>query len=186
MPFADDPAPDHVFLDVEATGLLDPSYPISVGIARCDGTSAVRLIRPHASWSAIRWDPASVGIHGLTRERVEAEGLPVEEVAAWLNAECGGRITCSDAPPWDAAWLVTLFRAAFPEGGVRPDFALSDCDVCAFRALHRAMPWLGRDALLRRYATIVEDVTRRFPHTHRADEDALARAMVHRECALAS
>lgn len=175
----ENPHPDLIFVDCEATGLTRPSHPISIGLATCDGRTEYRLVRPHESWSSIRWDPASNAIHGLDPEVVRKDGLPVGDVADWLNGACAGRVVCSDAPTWEAYWLGALFSAA----KVKAAFAVSD----AFAILGRDMGAArGRRPLSPETATaLFQRVSARvsisFPHTHRADEDALSAAMIHRE-----
>ena len=59
------------------------SYPIEVGIAR-KGQARSWLIRPHDDWAGWHWSAEAEALHGLSRDRVEREGLPVETVLAEL------------------------------------------------------------------------------------------------------
>lgn len=118
---------DIAFIDVEASALIN-GYPISVGWfslgsnGLADGTGWSALIRPDPNWLAVgNWDANAQHIHGITLERLIAEGLPAAEVAARLNADLGARAAVlSDQPGHDKAWLSELHLAA----GVPTTYAL--------------------------------------------------------------
>lgn len=171
MPRKSNPYPEFVFVDCESTGLARPSYPIEVGIARCDGGSEGHLVRPSPSWSGIAWDPAALPIHNLTREQVERDGKDPRWVAEWLNRELAGKTACSDNPHFEAYWLGVLFHAA----GVEPAFGLEDTYSLVSAALISTQgDASGFDALRER-------VRREAPYVHRAAADALFWATMFRE-----
>lgn len=86
------------------------SFPIEVGIA--DGVmSRSWLIRPHESWAGWDWTAEAEGLHGLSRERITLEGLPVAIVLAELAAAARGRRIVADSLI-DQYWLHTLATAA--------------------------------------------------------------------------
>ena len=99
-----------IMLDVEASGFGRGSYPIEIGLAFPDGTSVAYLLRPEPDW--VHWDEGAEEVHGLPRSKLLAEGRPVLEVAALLNAQLAGNRVYSDAWGFDAAWVARLFDAA--------------------------------------------------------------------------
>ncbi|SFR96097.1 hypothetical protein [Sphingomonas jatrophae] len=86
------------------------SYPIEVGI--CDERGArAWLIRPAPDWAGWDWTAEAEALHGITRERLAAEGLPVARVLGELAAAVHGRRLVADSY-LDARWLDTLAAAA--------------------------------------------------------------------------
>lgn len=111
---------DIAFLDVEASGPGELTFPVEVGWAFPDGRCEAHLIRPAALWLGLRWDPAAEELHGLSLERLLNEGEDVAAVAWRLNAALAGKRVHSDAPLADQAWLDALFR----EAGCEQEFVL--------------------------------------------------------------
>jgi DNA polymerase III epsilon subunit-like protein len=98
------------FLDFEASSLdLIASYPIEVGVCLPDGSLHSWLIQPHVLW--LDWSESAERVHGITRETLEKEGLPIREVALALNEILSGQVFC-DAWTFDSFWMHRLFRAA--------------------------------------------------------------------------
>lgn len=99
-------------IDFEASCLPrhGKSFPIEVAIA-AEGSARRWLIRPHESWADWDWTAEAEALHGLSRVRVMAEGLPVETVLAELTAAAGDAQIVSDSPI-DQYWLDCLARAA--------------------------------------------------------------------------
>ncbi|RDB44908.1 hypothetical protein DU490_01075 [Halomonas sp. DQ26W] len=143
-------------LDIEASGFGRGSYPIEIGLARADGSSYAFLIQPLEEWT--HWDPKAELLHGISRARLKREGLPVQQVARWLNDELGNiGIAYSDSWGYDNTWLSLLFHHA----GMLPAFRLE-----ALRILlkdHQLALWhVAREALIQELGI----------HRHRAAEDA--------------
>lgn len=86
------------------------SFPIEVGIAD-DRISRSWLIRPHRDWWGWDWTERAQALHGLTRARIDDEGLPVDEVLAQLTEAVAGRRVVADSRI-DQYWLDTLAAAA--------------------------------------------------------------------------
>ena len=86
------------------------SFPIEVAIA-AGGSARSWLIRPHESWADWDWTAEAQALHGLSRARVTAEGLPVETVLAELTEAAGDARIIADSPI-DQYWLDCLARAA--------------------------------------------------------------------------
>ena len=99
-----------VFLDFEASSLGKDSYPIEVAWIFEDGRSRSMLIRPAEAWTD--WSFEAERVHGLARRQLEAEGVPVDQVADEMIKALGGQELHASAPSWDGKWLSVLLRAA--------------------------------------------------------------------------
>ena len=86
------------------------SFPIEVGIAG-GGWAQSWLIRPDESWAGWDWTDEAQKLHGLTLDRVQREGLPVEAVLDRLVAVMDGCRAVADSVI-DQYWLETLAQAA--------------------------------------------------------------------------
>ncbi|MBI1366917.1 MAG: hypothetical protein GC153_13300 [Alphaproteobacteria bacterium] len=115
-------AAKRAFIDLEASGLGAKSWPVEVGWAFETGEPTSMLVRPDNSWSDDAWDPKAEALHGLSRDRLEREGRPAQDVCAAMNAALAGCEVYSDAPDWDGFWLFRLYSAA----GAKQAFALRD------------------------------------------------------------
>lgn len=106
-------------LDIEASGFGRGSYPIEIGLARADGSSCAFLVLPLNEWT--HWDPKAELLHGISRARLLREGLPIDQVARWLNDELGEiGLAYSDSWGYDNTWMSLLFHHA----GMLPAFRL--------------------------------------------------------------
>lgn len=157
-----------IFLDFEASSLSDASYPVEVGW--CDhaltrGWST--LIRPHPAWT--EWGVAAEQLHGLTRERIEHDGLSLADVMERLNADLAGQEIVSDNPEWERFWLNRLAAAA----GVAPAFTIADVSFEAVLTVAIQQAKTGApDVLL--VKLLQRDVGAR---PHRALDDAIGNAL---------
>lgn len=163
-----------VFLDVESSGIARGSFPIEIGWA-WPAPDAARLrarsllIRPEPAWLAREgaWDPAAVPVHGLTLERLQAEGIGTAEACDVLDAALEGQVVATDtgAGGWDDDWLALLYEAAgrTPRGwaiaekpsGSHVAQRLRELGLAPTAIRPALKPWLPQ-------------------HTHAAAEDALA------------
>jgi hypothetical protein len=102
-----------IAIDFEASCLPrhGRSFPIEVGIASGDGLARSWIIRPHDSWAAWDWTAEAEALHGLTRARILAEGLPAGQVLRELENAVRGRRLVADSAI-DQYWLDTLAHAA--------------------------------------------------------------------------
>jgi len=105
-----------VAFDFEASALAH-GFPVSIGVAKSDGTMYHALIRPDDEWLTpeFTWDPIAANIHGYTIKRLRAEGLPPAQVVDELNALFADEMLASDAPAHDTNWMRELNYAA---GGI--------------------------------------------------------------------
>lgn len=99
-----------VFIDFEASSLdLVSSYPIEVGICFPNGETQSWLIKPHVLWKD--WSEKAARIHGITRDKLQAEGYEISEVVEALNRILKGTVYC-DAWAFDSFWLHRLYKTA--------------------------------------------------------------------------
>ncbi len=98
-------------IDIEASGLHFDSYPIEVAVLLGDECRSW-LIKPEPGWRY--WCRTAESMHGIRRETLEKEGLPVIDVVKQLNRFLTGfsGVLYSDADRWDADWIDTLYYAA--------------------------------------------------------------------------
>lgn len=133
------------------------SFPIEVGIAR-DGRARSWLIKPHDSWSDWDWTREAEALHGLSRERIEREGQPVQAVLEELTAEVSDCRLVADSVI-DQYWLETLSHAA----EATPPAAID----------HVTLLLDEHGACERRISAAVAAANARHPLRHRAASDAL-------------
>lgn len=172
--FSDNPFPELVFVDCEASSLFRPSFPVEVGVARCDGNAEGYLVKPVPAWDDYEWAPESEKIHGIARSEAEQHGRSVEWHAQWLNEQFRDKVILSDNPDYEAYWLGELFDAA----SVIPEFEitysvpiLKDFVFDAFGPTIQSVDHIN---------AMSQIVMKQFPVTHRAPDDALFWAMLFR------
>lgn len=98
------------FVDFEASSLNASSYPIEVGWIREDGSGEAYLIRPEADWTD--WSCEAYELHGISREKLLAEGLTAACVARRVSSVLSEHDLFSDAPAQDTYWLTVLLDTA--------------------------------------------------------------------------
>ena len=96
-------------IDVEASGFGRGSYPIEIGVALENGTTACFLIHPQPQWTS--WDQEAERVHGISRRQLLEHGRPAAEVAAALNHLLHGKTLYTDAWAYDNSWIGKLFDA---------------------------------------------------------------------------
>ena len=112
------PPQSPVFIDFEASSLdLVSSYPIEVGVCFPNGETQSWLIKPHVLWKD--WSEKAARIHGISRDKLLAEGHEISEVVAALNRILKGTVYC-DAWAFDSFWLHRLYKTA----KVEPSFEM--------------------------------------------------------------
>ena len=96
------------FLDIEASGLGNTSYPIEIAWNNSNGEILKRLIKPSSDWTS--WDPEAECIHGITREEIEQDGISVDDMCSLIKESLTGITVYSDAPELERFWLNRLFQ----------------------------------------------------------------------------
>lgn len=157
------------FVDVEASGLHKTSYPIEVAWCGLDLLPVSMLIRPMPQWGLQDWSLESEKVHGISRDQLFDEGVEARACAESVAGALAGRMVFSDAPRFDASWLMTLFSAA----GVRPGFDLREVEDAQALCARKAERPLSS---IEQMYSIMEDVGGVYRHTHRAGDDSLRMA----------
>lgn len=178
-----------LFLDLEASGLGEGSFPIEVGWAWLDGDSGSLLIRPSSEWDLEQWQDEAKALHGISLSDLQRAGSHPRDVADHLNAmvllEGDPVVVVSDAPDYDQLWLDKLFletpapqafrlvddehlrRARF---GATPDPGAAE--MAAAEPVHRAEPDAVR--LRARWLRLIEAQLR--PHGRARGDPARPRS----------
>ena len=169
-----------VFLDFEASSLSDDSYPIEVAWAAEDGSSEQHLIRPAPAWND--WDASAQKVHGISRERLLAEGEGHDAVARRTLDALAPHEVYVTAPSWDGKWMSVLLRSA---GLPRHALRLKDADEAHLEAAKAAIGSALPDGevtgtALRLIAQARRQTTPQ-PPAHRALADAEAELSLWRE-----
>lgn len=115
--------PIPTIIDVEASGFGSLSYPIEVGVINQSSKRFCNLIKPQNDWT--HWDTEAELLHGISRELLAKNGLPVELVCHQLNQFLMGQVVYSDGWVVDVTWLIKLFHAA----NVRMQFHVSSLEM---------------------------------------------------------
>ncbi|NMT63470.1 3'-5' exonuclease [Marinobacter orientalis] len=100
-------------LDIEASGLVDESYPIEIAWVSLDGSETFStLINPESAGGWDHWDNyAETEIHGISRQHCCERGKDVVVVAQRVEKLLLGHPVFSDAPYQDQRWLSRLFES---------------------------------------------------------------------------
>lgn len=99
---------DLYFIDVEASGFGEASYPIEVGYVH-ENKKFCALIKPLPEWT--HWDPSAEKLHGISRQLLEQHGKPADAVCRLMNEELAHKTLYTDAWANDKVWLWKLFSS---------------------------------------------------------------------------
>lgn len=146
------------FLDIEASGIHQDSYPIEIAWCDTEGNCDEFLISPAAQWR--HWSYEAERLHGISRAQLSNQGLDICTACLRLNDHLGCEFVYSDAEEADSQWLNKLFQAA----GVEPFFTL--IDIYDLQAILNAHSFVT-----------LHKIIRANPPPHRALKDARRLAM---------
>jgi hypothetical protein len=152
------------YLDIEATGLEEGSYPIQFGWCGLDLEPKTVFVKPHSSWPRDMFTEEAFNIHKIEYEYLLTNGSDVEIVSTVLNGHLKGKSVGVDSPGWDGYWTLRLFEAS----RVKPQFLLDHVEHIGKKIAPIANRWC-----ISNYHSLNEAVDEMFPHTHKAHEDAL-------------
>ena len=100
-------------LDFEASSLSAVSWPIEIGLSWIDKDAVQTwssLICPAVAWDLSDWSPQSAAVHNIPFLNLEPAPSVADVTQAFLKA-LGARCLVSDAPEFEARWLIKLFCA---------------------------------------------------------------------------
>lgn len=146
---------DIIFLDCEASGLSNFSYPIEIGWKNGLGIGHNILIKPAIDWS--HWDFESEKIHGISRDYLKENGVEFRKAATEIQSHLYGKLVMSDASSFDEFWCNRLFV----EANINKGFAVQN--IWAF-LYDMGIPAENLPTLKQRAKDIAQP-------THRTDED---------------
>jgi hypothetical protein len=156
-----------VFLDFEASSLSKQSYPVEVAWVFEDGRSRSFLIRPAHDWTD--WSSQAQAIHGISRELLEKEGVPVSVIADEMVETLSHHDLYASAPSWDGKWMSALLRAAgHPRHALRLQRSDEAFLACAHAGLGRSN---SEEDMVRLVNGVIEQTAPASP-AHRALPDA--------------
>ena len=121
--------PYPAFLDIEASGLYDESYPVEIAWCNRSGKVSAHLIRPSDDWN--HWDAKAAEIHGISRQQLFQDGMEARDLCELVRQFLAGRTVYTDAPSLDRMWLDRLFTAG--EGRRCPLLVLGISEIPEFR-----------------------------------------------------
>lgn len=98
-----------LYIDIEASGLEEESYPIEIAWNNASGVITSHLIKPLPEWS--HWNQEAEKAHGISRELLESEGIAPAEMCRLLRQDLHGRRLYSDATLLEKMWLNRLFQS---------------------------------------------------------------------------
>lgn len=132
-------------------------------MARIDGRSRAWLIRPAEAWTRWDWSEEAEKLHGISRDLLQREGLPPEQVLREMAGFVQDCDVYADAD-LDEYWLEVLCQAV----GAKLPFPVR---------------YLGEFMKKRGYTrpqvvSALEEARRRLPMEHLAREDAKRLALV--------
>ena len=119
------------FIDIEASGLGNTSFPIEVAWNDSEGVITNHLVRPESDWTS--WDPEAERLHGIKRDELERVGISTADLCGLIRNSLSGTTAYSDAPELERFWLNRLFRAG--EGTDCPILVLGVSKVPEIRAI---------------------------------------------------
>ena len=147
-----------VYIDIEASGLGNTSYPIEIAWNDPTGKVTRRLIKPADGWRS--WDFAAERIHGISKEEIEKDGVLVGDLCNLIREDLRGVRVYSDAPKLEKFWLDRLFQA-----GEKNDSPLLVLGVSSIPEIKQICYEKGL------YTSFKEAAINELKVTHRADAD---------------
>jgi hypothetical protein len=95
-------------VDIESSGLGPDSWPVSIAWHILEtGAEGHLLIKPALGWTG--WQDEAEEIHGITRDRLQRDGVLPDAAAREIAHALGGADAHSDAPALDQAWMDKIF-----------------------------------------------------------------------------
>lgn len=161
------------FVDFEASGLGDGSFPTEIGWAIVQSGAVIsgsRLIRPQPEWLAAlaAWSPEAEKLTAISLELLDSEGVPASEAARAFSLATADRLLLSDNPAFDGFWLAMLFRAAgLSASGIKMGDSI------------KAIDYASKNGNITRIDSMLFElaISKDSPTRHRAEPDARRQAL---------
>ena len=98
-----------IVLDFESTGLHTGSLPIEVAYSLPDGVKSF-FINIFEDKPDAYWDEVAEGIHGISKDKIQEEGISPREAIKTILEDLSGKQVFSDAPYYEGMWMGNLFN----------------------------------------------------------------------------
>ena len=159
----------YIFVDCEATGLSNPSYPISIALKSTCGFQSQILIKKHKSWKNYHMDKKAIEIHHIQEKTLEDNGYDAEDVALWLvelSKKYKEIILYSDNPSYEAMWINHILSVIpiIPTNSFPNIFIGNTRDIIVQSGLSKNIDKNTFDKKFQEYRE-------KYPHTHDALDD---------------
>jgi len=151
-----------IFIDCEATGLSEPTYPISIGISCENGFESQCLIKPDIRWPNFQITEGAYQIHKIDNNELMQYGYSINDVALWLSDIAKmNPVFFSDNPAYEHMWLKKLYlNTHFPiQVGAVQNHIMN---------IAQHIP----DITQKTFEKYMDQIRLENPHTHNAVEDA--------------
>lgn len=125
--------PPVLFLSVQSSAI--DGYPVEIAWAAADLQSGEAwLVKPAPAWDDLPWSQEAEALHGLTPERLEADGVEPRRICARLMEDLAGCVVACEHAELVRGWLRMLFdESPLPRppevieaAGLRPHPARAD------------------------------------------------------------
>ena len=151
-----------IFIDCEATGLSEPTYPISIGISCENGFESQCLIKPDIRWPNFQITDGAYQIHKIDNNELMQYGYSINDVALWLSdIATMNPVFFSDNPAYEHMWLKKLYlNTHFPiQVGAVQNHIMN---------IAQHIPNITQKT----FEKYMDQIRLENPHTHNAVEDA--------------
>jgi hypothetical protein len=152
---------DYVYIDFEASGLHQHSFPIEVAWAGPVIEEKAFFLKPHPTWLRDQWDDNAELLHGISLNSIDESGIAPDHIAKQLQLDCRGKVLLTDGVEFDQNWLAMLFEA----GGLQCLYRIMDVQVWMGQQV-RSLGIDPKTVLLR-----MQDFDQRVEPIHRALDD---------------
>lgn len=100
------------FIDFEASGLSEDSFPLEIGWTKDGENVESYYIHPDPSWNLKSWSSAAQNLHGIELKSVFEFGVDTKIVSQAMNSALNGYILLSDSASHDIRWANMIFQSA--------------------------------------------------------------------------
>lgn len=112
------------FIDIEASGLSEDSFPLEIGWT-IDGEHVESfLIKPDNTWNLNSWSSNAHVLHNISLKDVMDFGHNANIITQKMNSDLNGFVLLSDSVSHDIRWTNMLFDAA----GINRKFKIVSID----------------------------------------------------------
>jgi hypothetical protein len=155
-----------IFVDCEATGLNNPSYPISIALKSTCGFQSQVLIKKHQTWNGYHMDKKAIEIHHIQEQTLNDNGYNAEDVASWLlelSKKQKELTLYSDNPSYESMWINHIL-SVIPIVDTPNIFIGNTRNIIIQSGLSKN---IDKDTFDKKF----KEYRKKYPHTHDALDD---------------